>query len=66
MLSEKDSEALIINFRTSLNKHVSSKKNPDVRNACIMNITRNNGVEQLRSLYACLGMGQWHTEPRLV
>jgi len=26
MLSEKDSEELIFNFRKSLNKHISSKK----------------------------------------
>jgi len=100
MLSEKDSEELIFNFRKSLNRHISSKKNPDARNACIMNITRNDGkellffayssaaglsqkelsaiaadgfelvpdvsLEHLRSLYACRGMGQWHTEPRLI
>ena len=23
-------------------------------------------LEHLRSLYACRGMGQWHTEPRLI
>ena len=100
MLSEKKSEELLINFRKALNKHISAKKDPNARNACILNITRTDGVElllygyssagglsqtehrnieaegfplvpdvgleHLRSLYACRGMGQWHTEPRLI
>lgn len=100
MLSEKDSETLLVNFRKSLNKRISAKKDPNARNACILNITRNDGeelffyayssagglskseqasiakdgfplvpdvsAEHLRSLYACRGMGQWHTEPRLI
>ena len=100
MLSEYDSEKLLYNFRKSLNNRISPKKEPDARNACIMNITRRDGAEllfyayssaaglsqtekreiandgfelvpdvslaHLRSTYACRGMGQWHTEPRLL
>ncbi|WP_193161403.1 hypothetical protein [Microbulbifer hainanensis] len=98
MLSEDQAEFCIRSFRNALNAHIGAGKNPNGRNACVLNITRHDGTElflyaysSARSLsagehanlaaagfplvpdvspalrvYACGGMGQYHTEPRLI
>lgn len=98
MISQYESEMALRSFRAALNEIVSDAKQPEGRNACILNLTRNDNTElylyayssakglskselqqlsdrgfplvedvpeQLR-VYACGGMGQYHTEPRLI
>lgn len=98
MISEQQSEELLRLFRLRIMEIVSQSKEPAKRNACILNLTMNDGRELIfysysstsslaqkekqhlancgfplvpdvatnLRIYACGGMGQYHTEPRLV